>query len=456
MSFIGIDLGGTFIKGAVLDVDLGQLRYIRRRPFPDFESIASFERVVSPQKVLKSFHELLDELLLLAPECDGVLLCGQMHALVFCDALGNPHSDIITWQDLRTGQPLKGLGRSSFDLLKEMLSDWDFRRLGNEFRAGLPLTQLFYWKQLGQLPEKLYPASLMDFVVSNLCKTPPVTDSTNAEAHGFFDVVDGCWDEQLIFHLGLDELVWQEVKDHGAVSGSFIHNGREIPCYVPVGDQQAALLGSFLQPRELSLNIATGSQVGLLSSECELGEYQTRPFFEGKFLKTITHIPAGRALNMLIRMFTEISPSHMNSDQVWNYIHSEVEKKQATDLEVSVAYYGGSSGSAGYITNMHEANMTLGDVFFAAFRGMAQNFHDCACRLSPSRDWDRIVFSGGLVSKMPALQRLILDKFDNAAFRMNELKEDTLTGLLLLAMKVRQPDEELAELSKRLQTGYNN
>lgn len=456
MSFIGIDLGGTFIKGAILDVDLGQLQHIRRRPFPDFESIASFERVVSPRKVLDSFHELLDELLLLVPECEGVLLCGQMHSLVFCDALGNPHSEIITWQDQRTGQLFGGSGRSSFDSLKEVLNGWNFRRLGNEFRAGLPLTQLFHLKQSGRLPEKLYPANLMDFVVSNLCKTPPVTDSTNAEAHGLFDVVDGCWDEQLIRHLELDVLIWQEVKDHGAVSGVFIHKGKEIPCYVPIGDQQAALLGSFLQPRELSLNIATGSQVGLLSNECELGEFQTRPYFEGKFLKTITHISAGRSLNMLIRLFTEVSASQMDSDQVWDYIQSEVAKKQTTDLEVSVTYYGGPLGSAGYIANMHEANMTLGDVFSAAFNGMAQNYHDCACRLSPNRDWQGIVFSGGLVSKMPALQRLILDKFDNTSFRMNELKEDTLTGLLLLAMKVRQPDEQLSELSKRLQTGYNH
>ncbi len=456
MSFIGIDLGGTFIKGAILDVDLCQLGHIRRRPFPDFESIASFERVVSPRKVLSSFHELLDELLLLAPECEGVFLCGQMHALVFCDALGNHHSEIITWQDQRTVYPFEGSGRSSFDSLKEILNDWDFRRLGNEFRAGLPLTQLFHLKNSGRLPEKFYPASLMDFVVSNLCKTPPVTDSTNAEAHGLFNVVDGCWDEQLIRHLGLGRLIWQEIINHGSVAGTFMHNGRIIPCYIPVGDQQAALLGSFLQPRGLSLNIATGSQVGLLSSDCELGEFQTRPYFEGKFLKTITHIPAGRALNILIRMFNEMSAAHSDSDKVWNYIQSEVEKKQTTDLEVSVAYYDGPSGSAGYIANMHESNMTLGDVFSAAFRGMAQNYYDCACRLSPNCDWDEIVFSGGLVSKMPALQRSILDKFDNAAFRMNELKEDTLTGLLLLAMKVRQPDEEFFELSKRLQTGYNN
>ena len=57
---------------------------------------------------------------------------------------------------------------------------------------------------------------------------------------------------------------------------------------------------------------------------------------------------------------------------------------------------------------------------------------------------------------MPALQRSILDKFGNVSFRMNELKEDALTGLLLLAMKIRQPDETLSALSKKLQTGYNH
>jgi sugar (pentulose or hexulose) kinase len=318
------------------------------------------------------------------------------------------------------------------------------------------LTQLYHLKQLGTLPEDLYPASLMDFVVSNLCKTPPVTDSTNAEAHGLFNIVDGCWDEQLIRHIGLDGLEWQTIKDHGEISGTFNHNGREIPCYVAVGDQQAALLGSFLRPRELSLNIATGSQVGLLSGECELGEFQTRPYFEGNFLKTITHIPAGRALNMLIRMFTEISSPQLDGNEIWNYIQSEVDKKQSTDLEVGVSYYGGPMGSTGYITNMHEANMTLGDVFSAAFRGMAKNYYDFACKLSPRKDWEGIVFSGGLVSKMPALQRLILEKFDNIPFRMNELKEDTLTGLLLLAMKVRQPDKSLAGLAEQLGTGIHN
>lgn len=456
MSFIGIDLGGTFIKGAILDADLGQLRHIRRRPFPEFESIESLERVVSPEKVLRSLHDLLDELFLLSPDCEGIFLCGQMHALVMCDALGNPHSEVITWQDQRAGQPFEGSSQSTLDALKAILKDWDLRRLGNEFRVGLPLTQLFHLKRSDQLPKKLYPASLMDFVVSNLCKTPPVTDSTNAEAHGLFDLLTGSWDEQLIRYLGLDGLTWQEIKNHGTVAGTFIHHGRAIPCYLPVGDQQAALLGSFLQPRMLSLNIATGSQVGLLSSECELGEFQTRPYFDGKYLKTITHIPAGRALNMLIRMFTEFPTPRVNNDEIWEYIQNEVGRKRSTDLKVSVSYYGGPLGSAGYIGNMNETNMTLGDVFWAAFHGMAQNYYDCACRLSPDKNWDEIVFSGGLVSKTPTLQRLILEKFSNIPFQINELKEDALTGLLLLAMKIHDPDLELSELSEKLVSGYNN
>ncbi len=453
MSFIGIDLGGTFIKGAILDVDSIQIKHTRRRPFPDFEAGAAYERAVSPEKVLPAFRALLDDLLSLDPACDGLLLCGQMHALVFCDGQGNQKSQIITWQDQRTALPFDDAGRSCFDLLKETLHNWDLRTLGNEFRPGLPLTQLFFLKQKGMLPEGLYPACLMDFVVANLCKTAPVTDSTNAEAYGVFNVINGNWDFRLIEKLGLDQLIWPEVKPHFTPVGTFTHQGREIPCYVAAGDQQCALLGSFIKERELSLNIATGSQVSMLSENCELGDYQIRPYFEGKYLNTITHIPAGRALNALIHLITEISASQMPSDAIWEYIQREVEKLSDTNLNVSITFYDGPLGNSGHIANMQENNMTVGNVFLAAFNSMAENYYECALRLSPEQGWDLIVFSGGLVSKIPASQKIIIQKFGNIPWYINETQEDTLLGLLTIVMKISNIKQSLFEAASLVHIG---
>ena len=69
----------------------------------------------------------------------------------------------------------------------------------------------------------------------------------------------------------------------------------------------AAILGALLQRDELSLNISTGSQVSLLKPKVEFGNFQTRPFFDGRFSITITHIPAGRALNALVKLLSELA-----------------------------------------------------------------------------------------------------------------------------------------------------
>jgi sugar (pentulose or hexulose) kinase len=222
-----------------------------------------------------------------------------------------------------------------------------------------------------------------------------------------------------------------------------------------VGDQQSALLGSFLEERELSLNIATGSQVSLLSRDCELGDYQTRPYFDGHYLKTITHIPAGRAVNALIRLLTEISAPATEADPIWDYIQKQVQKTPNTDLGVEISFFRSPLGDEGKIAHMREENMTVGHLFSAVFKTMAENYHRCALRLSPGREWERLVFSGGLALNAPVLQQAILEKFGRPAYRINELKEDTLTGLLILAMQIHRGARRLTECANLVRASIN-
>ena len=58
---------------------------------------------------------------------------------------------------------------------------------------------------------------------------------------------------------------------------------------------------------ELSINISTGSQVSRRTDRLEPGEVQTRAYFHGDLLQTITHLPAGRSLNVLVRLLTEVA-----------------------------------------------------------------------------------------------------------------------------------------------------
>jgi xylulokinase len=74
-----------------------------------------------------------------------------------------------------------------------------------------------------------------------------------------------------------------------------------VPVFCAVGDQQAALFGAGLVADVVSVNVATGCQVSVLSSSND-SPAQLRPFFlDGVYLHTITHLPAGRLLAAAVR-----------------------------------------------------------------------------------------------------------------------------------------------------------
>lgn len=437
MSFIGIDLGATFIKGAILDSELGQVRNIHRIPFPPFSRKEGYIRECDTDKILASVVSILDTLLSLDPNCNGLVMCGQMHGLVMCDSFGQAVSPFISWQDQRSLLPSSDRGKTWYELLCQRLEGVDFRLLGNELRPGLPLTHLFYLNQIHELPPNSFPASLMDFILANLCSSTPIAEATNAEAHGFYNVSRGKWDLDIIKRLELGQLLLPEIVPIGTKCGFLQYKGKNIICYTSIGDQQAALLGSGLSFRELSLNISTGSQVSLRSHEFEIGEFQTRPYFDGNYLKTITHLPAGRALNALIRMFIEFSPEKSIEDpNIWSYLDEQVGKTKQTDIKIALTFFNGALGEKGYISHIRESELTIGHLFRAAFESMAENYYLCACRLSDQFAWDTLLFSGGLVKKTTNLQRIIANRFNGIPIRLNSSEEDTLIGLQIMAHSI--------------------
>ena len=80
------------------------------------------------------------------------------------------------------------------------------------------------------------------------------------------------------------------------------------------------------------------------------------------------------------------------------------------NAQIQLDFFDGPLGSRGSISNITTENLSVGTLFRAAFRNMADNYATCAARLSPERNWDRIVFSGGLAQKLPLLREFILEK----------------------------------------------
>jgi hypothetical protein len=237
------------------------------------------------------------------------------------------------------------------------------------------------------------------------------------------------WHRDVIENLGLQHIRWPKVLKQGDVVGHIRVGTKDLPCYTPVGDFQAAVLGTLLAPDELSLNIATGAQVSRLSRQLTLGEYQTRPFFDDQFINTFTEVPGGTSLDVLIGLLEERGNIDERS-ATWAFVEKAVSSVAETDLEVT--FFDAATDTGGSISNIRPDNFTTGHLFRAAFARMAQEYHARALELFPEERWSRLVFSGGLAARLKALRQSVVKRFESS-FRLSPFLDDALFGLLILA-----------------------
>jgi sugar (pentulose or hexulose) kinase len=434
LSFLAIDLGTSFIKGAVLNIKTGQINHVRRIPFPDpLPGLNPLYCEFDPRDIIETTTEMIHQLAAFAVECEGIVTCTQMSSMVLTNGRGEARSNFFGWRDQRALEPHPSGTGSYYDVLRKRLTEQQRHELGNELPVGAPISFLFWLQEHKRLEPDIIPVSLADFVISTLCCSPPALEVTNAMTYELLNLTTLDWHLDVIEELGLSQVHWPALRRQGEIIGNIQLGGQSVPCYTPVGDYQCALIGALLREDELSLNISTGSQVSRILPRLALGDYQTRPFFDGRFTSTISHLPAGRSLNVLVDLLGELAEAQGTPLQnPWSYIISAAAAVGKADLDVKLSFYPGPCGDRGSIQNICEKNMKVGNLFRAALENMANNYYQCALRIWPDHSWRRIVFSGGLASKIELLRQIIMDRFQTES-RLCPVEEDTLFGLLLLA-----------------------
>jgi len=451
LAFVGIDLGTSFIKGAILDASRFRIEQVRRVPFPEpLPGLNPRYCEFDPVGILAATRTLIEELAGLAVKCEGVVMCTQLGSMALMNSHGEAASNFFGWRDQRVLEPHPSGAGAYYEVLQERIGSQHRREMGNELPVGSPIAFLFWLAEQGKLEPGVTPLSLGDFVLSALCQAPPSVESTNAMGLELFDLSKSQWHSPVIETLGLSTVCWPKLRKQGEIVGSMEIGEASVPCFTPVGDYQCALLGALLDEDELSLNISTGSQVSRIVPSLVLGDYQTRPFFDGKFTNTITHLPAGRSLNVLVDLLTEIAVGQgAGRGDPWSYIAAAAAAVEPTDLAVDLSFYPGPAGDRGAIANISEKTLKVGTLFRAAFENMAENYYVCASRIWPERSWSRIVFSGGLASKLGLLRQIIQDRFETEA-RLCPVAEDTLCGLLLMARVFSGEAASFAEATRQL------
>ena len=425
-----IDIGGTFLKGAVsFDEDEGLVN-VERRYGAELLMSKDGQAVLDPIKLANHVRVLCRDLI---SACGGspraIFVTGQMHGLVLTDKEGSPRSDVITWRD-SLGSVLGNTIKSSVDEIRKKLSDEQIYDLGNELRDGLPISTLYARRTRGLEVRGLVPHSLLSFCVNSIAGNTrnPRMHVTDAAAHGFYRVHEKAWDEDALKKLDLYGMQLPIICEDLVPYGESSEYKCEVFC--AVGDQQASLYGMQLSSDELSLNIATGSQVSIIADE-PTGKAQVRPYFDGKFLSTVTHLPAGRALNVLISLVSELS--ELSADEIWSTVAQKTSSVEENELDVDLSFFRCTTGSSGHISNITENNMSIGQVFNAAVQTMAKNYVEAATRVTSGIPPVNLVISGGLAKRFPPLMAALENAFKNANRRVSESEDASLEGLSLLS-----------------------
>lgn len=438
MNIITIDCGASFLKGAKF-----KNGEIISRSEAQAPSVHGSESILDPKQVTALCALVKKMLLELAGEDSEICLAlsNEMHGFVLARKNGTPYTDYISWQKEYGTLPVSG--RTALQVLGDEAWKEDVIRTGMPLRAGLPSCNLCWMQRAGYMPERegeqLCFYTLGDYILRVLSGKEPVCHVTNAAATGLYDLCNNRWSSRLIQAVGGAGILFPHVSTE---SISFNLETIRITAYPALGDQQAALLGAGIHNlTDLSFNLGTGAQVSKLVKEPSFGQgYQIRPYFDGLYLKTIPHLPSGRALNVYFRFVKDIL-EHFDvrepDERIWDILLHVAENGDGNSLTCGLSFFENpvEACTEGYLSNIGEYDLILDNLVASVFRKMSENFVWAADIVAPDRnEVKRIVFSGGVARKIDLIRRLILQKYQ-ASTDVSVARDETLKGLYWYGQK---------------------
>ena len=293
MNTIAIDCGASFIKGALLSDGI-----IRKKIQYHAPEVHNDADIFSPVQIKEIFLMVRAMVLELGRDEKEVCLCisNEMHGFLLVCEDGTPLTDYISWQKEFGALEVKGI--SAMQILNKPELFQEVLRTGMSVRSGLPSCNLLYLYMKEMIPwkdgQRIVLYTLGDYILRELSGAEPMCHPTNAAATGLYDIVSKNWNEKLLQVVSENKVRFLKVGEEAV---DFTLENIRIHAFPAIGDQQAALLGSGLVSEDtLSFNLGTGAQVGKLTEKPDCcKEYQIRPYFQEKYLKTVPHIPSGRA-----------------------------------------------------------------------------------------------------------------------------------------------------------------
>lgn len=409
MISIGIDIGTTTVCAVATDITSGEVAKSTTVENGSFiNGCQPFERIQNAELILKKAIGLIDDIINEFGSVCSIGITGQMHGIVYLNAEGKPVSPLYTWQDGRGD--LKACDGTTY---AEKLA----QSTGYSLATGFGSVTHYYNTLNGIVPESAASfCTIHDLLAATLCGLPkPITHTSDAASFGLFNAADCCFDTEAFKQNGMQPELLPAVTDKLEIIGTY----KGIPVTVAIGDNQASYIGSVTGENALLVNIGTGSQVSLPSTEyaapagCEI-----RPLYGDKKIAVGSSLCGGRAYAILEKFFRDcvLQLTGQDSGKLYGAMDAIANLPFEGDkLTVNTRFSGtrAEPEKRGSIENIGTDNLTPQALIMGVQQGMTDELLDMYNKmkeLSPQKV-EIIVGSGNGVRMNPVLRKLICKSF---------------------------------------------
>lgn len=454
MVYIGIDIGSTYIKSSLLDPATGEIRERRRMAVEEkrhCESPLRFE--LDMDQIYGPVKTILDEYIASRGDIAGILFSTQQHGFVYRSPR-SPRDIYISWQDARCLEPVDGGEETVLSLLQKQISVEQMRPTGVYLKPALGLCNLYALirEQGGSVEPGATLYTLGSYLIEKLTGRN-VCHITNAAPIGLVDIYRGCWYAPLIEQLGFSSIRFPALETGLHVCGYYEAGGRRIAVYPDTGDVQTCILGGGAKEGDVAVNMATAGQVCMVHKTASIGRgdpryYEIRPYFGGLYCHTISRMPSGRNMDVLVELIREIGDRiygcQLSNAQIWQKLSDCGTQEDTHGLSVDISTYETPEKLAdGAIRHIDRANLTLENLFGAAYADIGRVYAHYIHMMEDAvgQKAARMVFCGGAV-RNNALIRLALERAVGLSGVLSSSNDEVHDGMLKLARHIAEQNKE--------------
>lgn len=452
MNILGIDIGTTTISAILLDENTGEVKNSVTLKNDSFlESPFAFERIQDPKKIIATVKEAVSSITD-GENISSIGVTGQMHGILYLDAINSPVSPLYIWQDLRGNE-----------MYSDSLSYAEYLTKNTSYKAstGFGLTTHFYNLKNGLVPENAVTiTTIHDYLVSVLTDTKPVTHSSDAASLGFFDLEKQEFDALALEKVGINPSILPSVIKGTEIAGKtncdFLK--KDIPVSVAIGDNQASFLGSVLDPdTSVLVNVGTGSQVSFITKSLKATKTgEIRPLTDGEYIFVGSSLCGGRAYQILKNFFALTSKMLGGSEECiyekMDLLSEDIDKLQ-NPLKVNCEFAGTRENpeKRGFIENISTENLTPTHLICGVLTGVADELevmYNEATHLLITKP-TTLVGSGNGLRKSHIWRNIFSNKF-SLNLTLPKHSEEASVGACVFAAAANKTYKNIREAQKSL------